>query len=188
MRVSWFGSFPLGVLLLGLMALLIGCGDEAGGPTIRHPQDFLPQVLGGMTPEGSPTNATTAEELSDAINGGFNIYVEHNFQECTQQFYQGTIRDDQVVIEVWVFEMPTTQDATDLQNDEQLICTAFREVLSDIGDQGELCYTGEWQMIRFRRENYYSRIFIETYPQEAFEDVRTVLELFATHIDQKITE
>ena len=176
MRISSSGSLSLGILLIGLMPLLIGCGDDTGGPVIRHPQDFLPQVLGGMAPDGAPTTATTANELQDAINGGYEKYVDHNFQEFVQQFYQGTIGGSQANAEVWIFEMASEQDAGDLHNDDRIVCNSGPEALDDIGEQSVLCTGPGSQTIWFQRDSYWSKVLI------------TVAELFATHIDQKIME
>ena len=178
----------MGLLLFGIVPFMVGCGDDAGKPSIRHPQDFLPQELGGMTPEGSPTSATTADELRVLIDGGYETYTEHNFQEFALQTYQGTIRESQAEVEVWVFEMPNSDDARALYDDEDLLCAAYHEGLSDIGEQGELCYTNEWQRIQFQRDKYWSRVLVRDYSIDAAEDARTVLRLFATHIDQKIVE
>ena len=92
MRITSSWSFSLGAMLFSLALLPVGCGDDAEKPAVRQPQDFLPQVLGGMVPEGDPTIATTLDELrATSVNGGFQPFVDNNFQEFVQQFYLSLI-------------------------------------------------------------------------------------------------
>jgi hypothetical protein len=188
MRVSSLGLSALGVLLFVVGPLLIGCGDDAEKPTIRRPQDFLPQVLGGMAPAGAPTIAATADELRDAINGDYWIYTDHDFQELVQQFYQGTVGESQASVEVWIMELPSAEEANALHNDDRIRCLIGAEELDDIGAESVLCPGQGAQTIWFHRDRYWCRVLILYQSYDITEDARTVAELFATHIDQKIME
>jgi hypothetical protein len=121
------------------------------------------------------------------IDGGYETYAEHNFLEFAMQTYQGTVGGSQADIEVWIFEMASAEDARALYDDDDLLCAAHHETLSDIGEQAELCYASQWQRIQLQRDKYWSRVLISNYSTEASEDARTVLHLFATHVDQKIS-
>lgn len=179
---------PVAVLtsLLFLAVVLTGCGgddEKSTAPTIRHPQDFFPQEVTGMTLDGSPRTATTDEELEAIIDGGSTIYTAHNFREFALQDYQGTIDGTQTALSVWIFEMAGEQDAQELHADEQ-VQTGNCQNATDVGEQERICPSFNSQMIQFQRGAYWVRLTITNTSQDA----RDLTTLVATHIDQKIMD
>ncbi len=172
---------------LALLAVaLAGCGGsdkKSTTPTIRHPQDFFPQGVTGMTLDGSPRTATTDEELEAIIDGGSTIYTAHNFREFAQQDYQGTIDGTQSALSVWIFEMASEQDAQELHADEQ-VQTGNCQNATDVRRAGADLPGFNSQMIQFQRDAYWVRLTITNTSQDA----RDLTTLVATHIDQKIMD
>jgi len=170
--------------LVLLLVAVAGCGGDDGGsttPAIRHPQDFFPQEVTGMTLDGSPRTATTDEELEAIIDGGSTIYTAHNFREFAQQGYQGTVDGAQTALTAWIFELATERDSQELHDDEQ-VQTGNCQNVTDVGEQERLCLSFNSQMIQFQRDKYWVRLTITG----ASQDARDLMTLVATHIDQKI--
>jgi hypothetical protein len=180
-------SPAVALTFLALLAVaLAGCGGndkKSTTPAIRHPQDFFPQGVTGMTLDGSPRTATTDEELEAIIDGGSTIYTAHNFREFAQQDYQGTIDGTQSALSVWIFEMASEQDAQELHADEQ-VQTGNCQNATDVGEQERICPSFNSQMIQFQRDAYWVRLTITNTSQDA----RDLTTLVATHIDQKIMD
>ncbi len=185
-RREAIGGWIRSVLLLLLVAF-VGCsGDDGGGgsaPTIQHPEDFFPSQIGGMAAEGSPTTATTPSELRDLIDGGYEIYTNHTFQEFAEQNYEGTTGDQSATLTAWIFELATVGDAEYLFEDEQVQTGACSD-WTGLGDQAQLCLTFDSQTIQFQRDRYWVQMNINrTSP-----DAEDVLVLLGGHIDQEITQ
>lgn len=178
------GRVVIGFALLCMSMFTFGCSDDDGsGPVIRNPEDFLPQSVGDMTRDGNPLTATTATELQGHINGGYEVYVENNFQDFAWQAYQGTVGGGQATVDVWIFELATADDARALYDEDDHLCGALREELNGIGEQGELCFNpNEGSRVIFQRGKYWVRIYVNNNTQDA----KDLVELFATHIDSEI--
>lgn len=171
-------------VLLVVLPFCAGCGDDNGGtePEIRHPQDFFPQSVGGLTRDGSPRTATTETELQDLINGGYETFTSHNFEEFAEQAYMGTVGDAEVNLTAWIFEFETVGDAANLYEDERVDIGGC-EGVDEIGNQQELCRALFSLVMQIQRDEYWMRLTITSSSQDA----RQVLDLIATHIDDEIT-
>jgi len=77
------------VFLIAACLTLAGCGGDEKTPTesdIERPEDFLPpNGSADMTKVGEANTASTAAELRELINGGYEVYENHGFEEMVQQ-------------------------------------------------------------------------------------------------------
>lgn len=182
---AWTPTLPL--LRIGLVVLLIaGCGDdkkETTEPPIRHPQDFLPQSVSGLAKDGAVRVATTATELQEIVDGGYQVYTSHGFRELAEQNYTGTVGGTQTSLLARLFDQETEANATALHADEN-INTGGCSPSGGIGDDARYCPSFISQSIQFRRGQYWVQLAIS----DVSPDGRTVLELFAQHIDSEIQE
>jgi len=190
------GIWPLGALLwpaalLLALGALAGCKDDAAKPDenqpppVRYPQDFLPASVGDMTPQGTPTLATTANELQqeEEIDGHYQVFVAYSFQKFAGQSYLGTVGGQETTAKVWIFEMDTAQHAQDLFWDENNLCGNSL----DVGEEGRLCTTSVGTgsaTVQFWRDVYWARVVL----LNGSEDAQRVAGLFATDIDTQISD
>ncbi|MCK4305721.1 MAG: hypothetical protein KAY24_15895 [Candidatus Eisenbacteria sp.] len=196
--VLWKRMAGISVLILAVIAIgcsndcICNCGSDSGdgngngngddtSTVIRHVEDFLPQDAGGFTRDGDPSIATTASELQDIINGGYEIYDNHNFQEFVEQKYKGPLDGGEKTLTVWIFELATVEDAQELYDDPEIDIGNCEE-LGGIGDQERLCRGLNSLLIQVQRDQYWIKLSIDSSSQDA----RTLLELFGTHIDLEI--
>jgi hypothetical protein len=135
-----------------------------------------------MQEDGSPRVATDTAGLQDIVNGGYEIFTTNGFQEMVEQNYEGTVAGTAATMRVWIFDMAETDNATVLH--DELTRTGAWEEWSEVGDQAHRRTELFAHIIMFRREQYSVRLDISSSSQEA----KDLLSLFATHIDQEITE
>ncbi|MBU1699936.1 MAG: hypothetical protein KJ970_13960 [Candidatus Eisenbacteria bacterium] len=173
-------------LVLALGIFLAACSDDKGNggtePTIRHPQDFIPQGTSGMSLNGSVQVATNAEELQQVINGGYGVYLTYNFQELALQNYLGNVAGSQASLDVYIYDMGTAEDAADLHHDVEINGSGSYEELDDVGDEERLFIGLGWQKIQFLKGQYWVRIYIDS----STEDAKTLLDLFGTAVVDEI--
>ncbi len=174
------------VLLLILGALAVGCSEDSNDngeqPVIRHPQDFLPPSTSGMLTSGDPSVATDAASLQDVVNGGYETYTNHGFEEMVYQRYEGTVGGTSAMAEVKIFDQGTTANAEALNHEIRQMGLFTWETLSGIGDEAHQGVGLNAYGIIMRRANYTSELTITSSTQDAQE----LLRLFATHIDTEI--
>jgi hypothetical protein len=165
-----------------LATALIGCGkDNSPQPSIRHPQDFLPQTLSGLARDGAVRVATNVTELQAIVDGGYQTYTQHDFRELAEQSYSGTLGGSSTTLRARVFDQGTAAAATALFADVNVDpggCTT----LLDFGDEARICSGLLTQTVQFRRGIYWVELVI----QDTSPDGRSLLELFAQHVDGEI--
>jgi hypothetical protein len=171
------------VLCCALLAVaLAGCGKEKSSqPAIRHPQDFLPQTISGMTRNGAVLVATNVTELQAIVDGGYQVYTQHDFRELAEQYYTGTVGGNTTTLRARVFDQGTVTGATALFADINVDpggCITTTEV----GDESRTCSGLLSQTLQFRRDIYWVELVI----QDTSPDGRSVLDLLAQHIDGEI--
>ena len=172
-----------GGCFLILTAFLASCsnGDDSPTAAIRHPQDFLPQEIGGMATDGAVRVATTVSELQEIVDGGYQTYTQHGFREIAEQNYAGTVGGTQTALRARIFVQGTTTNATALYVDVN-VDPGGCSILEELGDEARLC-TGLISLtLQFRRDLYW----IELVMHNTSVDARGVLELAARHIDGEI--
>lgn len=171
-------------LFAGLFVLVaVGCSEDkkTTEPPIRHPQDFFPQAISGMSRDGAVRVATTTAELQEIVDGGFQVYTQHGFRELAEQNYSGTVGGTQTGLQARIFDQGTSANATALHADENVNLGGCSS-LSGLGDEARHCPSFSSQTIQFRRGQYWVQLLI----YNAAQDGRTVLELFAQHVDGEI--
>ena len=172
------------VLILG--ALAAGCtedsNDNGGQPVIRQPQDFLPPSTSGMLTSGDPSVATDTASLQDVINGGYETYTNHGFEEMVYQRYEGTVSGTSAMAEVKIFDQGTAVHAEALNDEIRQMGQFTWESLSGIGDEAHQGVGLNAYGIIMRRADYTSELTITSSTQDAQE----LLKLFATHINNEI--
>ncbi len=169
-------------LLLIAMSGSPGCSkdDNTSGPTIRHPEDFLPAGTDAMAKDGNARIATDTDGLRLIVNGGYQVYTNNGFREVVEQVYSGTVGGSAASVTVWIIDVGSSENADALHR--ELLQIGTWEEMDELGDEVHnqtalFAYT-----LLFRRGRYSARLVSSTSSQDA-EDL--VL-LFATHIDQEI--
>lgn len=174
------------------LLLFCQCGGEKNesAPEIRHPQDFMVTDVSGWTmDEGKLETATTIDELRDSegVDGGSYPFELHNFQEWAGTTYSGTIQGVVTSLTVWIFEMQTVTDASELYDDSEngIAPPTSEPPVQPIGNESRIWQDGLFTTaLDFRRDNYWVKLSI----WNQSDDAEQVLQLFGTSIDQKITE
>jgi hypothetical protein len=179
----------IATLVLALAAAgLIGCEKDdpnspgsGPGPAIRHPQDFLPQQVGGMAQDGPARVATNVTDLQAIVDGGYQTYTLHGFRELAEQNYVGTLGGAQATLRARIFDQGNATSAAALHADENVNpggCSAY----NDVGDEARVCSGLVSQTLQFHRDAYWVELVI----QNTSPDGRSVLDLCAQHVDGRI--
>jgi hypothetical protein len=174
------GAALLLVALLGLAS----CGDDAGAPSDGtpagpvHPQDLLPPTGGSITRTGGLLLADTAQELQEAIDGGYSLYTTYSFQEFAGQEYRAQVGTSEQTAIIWVFRMDTAANAQGLHNDEN---NQIGTPTAEYGQEARIAISSA-TTIRFWREAYWIMLTIDSNSADA----QTLLSLLATNIDSEI--
>ncbi len=170
--------------LLAGLSLFAGCGDDKStngtpGPTTpSHPQDLIPPSGGGLTRSGEMLLADTAQELQQAIDGGYSLYTQYSFQEFAGQEFHATVDGNQQTVRIWVFRMGTAQNAQDLHNDSN---NQMGTPTSEYGSEARIEISSA-TTIRFWRDVYWTLLTIDSSSANA----QTLLALLARNIDDEI--
>jgi len=169
--------------VLFFIALAAGCGGGDDSPTtpIRHPQDFLPQEIGGMAADGAVRVATTTAQLQEIVDGGYQTYTQHGFREVAERNYAGSVGGTPTTLRARVFDQGSAANAEALYDDVNVDpggCSIFEE----LGDEARICTGITSLTLQFRRDIYW----IELVMFNTSADARAVLELVARHIDGEI--
>jgi hypothetical protein len=183
--------FIFAALCLLIANAPFGCGkdDDGSNPQIRHPQDFMAaDVSGWEMSVGSLEAATTLDDLRDTeVDGGFYPFELHNFQEFARAVYIGRIQGAEKQLTVWITELASEGDAAAMYDDsENYIKPPSSEPLAQpVGDASRIWQNGLFtRVLGFTRDEYWVKVSIE----DLSDDADQVLQLFATNIDQGITE
>jgi hypothetical protein len=155
------GLYLLTLGVLAAMLLTAGCGSDDQGPSndVRRPEDFLPKNLSDWELSDYGT-ASNAGELQTLINGGYNTYMNHNMRECASGNYVAVGQGEEM--HIWVFEMPTVEDAVALSEDDNLLATRpDLNVPEDLGDSAVLdTFNTHDKKLYFRRGKYFVRVTV----------------------------
>jgi hypothetical protein len=181
------GDFTKGLGICLIMIALCGAGcsgddDGESAPEIRHPQDFLPPGTQGMVKDGNPRTASDTVGLQEIINGGYEDFTNNGFQEMVEQNYAGTVGGNQASIRVRIYDMGAAENTAALH--VELTDEGPWQANDEIGDEEDRLRASSYQTILFRRGQYTSELVITDGSQDSMD----LLILFATHIDQEITE
>ncbi|MBD3335378.1 MAG: hypothetical protein GF355_07660 [Candidatus Eisenbacteria bacterium] len=164
-------------------ALIPGCSDDDGGsePVIERPQDLLPPGTETMVADGDPRIATDASGLQEIVNGGYETYTNHGFQELAEQKYNGQVGEaDGVGTTIWIFDMGSGENAAELQ--VELTREGPWQESDQFGAEEHRLRSSNSQTILFRLETYSVRLVIGN----GSNDAEVLLELFAEHIEGEI--
>ncbi len=181
-RPAGICSLSAGLFLAALLVTAAGCSkdDNTSGPTIRHPQDFLPAGTEAMPKAGSPRVATDTDGLRLIVNGGYQVYTNNGYREVVEQAYSGTVGSSAASITVWIIDVGSSENA-DALHDELLQIGTWEE-MDELGDEAHSQTALFAYTILFRAAGYSARLVITTSSQDA----KDLVLLFATHVEQEI--
>jgi hypothetical protein len=152
-------------------------------PDLRVDDQAIPGWELGTGP-GDFMEAWDYVTLYAIINGGAELYIQHNFQYGVRQYYYGQIGGMDHTLSLWMTDQGTPSDAQELYTDP-LIAPFFSTPIDTIGEEARLD-TGllfDWSL-DFWRDRYYVDISIskEFFPEEALQIAAT----FAEFVDENI--
>jgi len=138
----------------------------------------------GWTYSGSGWTVNNISELTMQINGAAVLYERYGFIEATYQAYQGNIDDSNSKIELYIYKLGSSENASSLFNDPDLE-TSSGIVWSDnqAGTEAKyMRYGGFSQVLNYYRDQYFVSLSV-TYDTE---ESLNILKQFAFNIDEKI--
>jgi len=168
-----------------------GCDSDENKPdltcsTSGHPEDFLPGTVQGFDEmAGARQTAATIPELqATVVNGGYQPYELHGFQEYVHTAYQGSAGVSLATIDISITEFPTATQALAMYNDTQYgIKPATSEpVTPPVGDASRLARSFGSLTIDYVVCSYWVKLYVN----DASNDALSVLQAFATSIEQEI--
>lgn len=175
----------LSIAGLALMMLAVGCNDDDGGsgPTIRHPQDFLPTQVSGWEANQIQTG-TTESDLYGIINGGADIYARYNLKEFAVGDYNGTDDLAGAILQIWIYALGSAADAEALYNDSQIALSPV-EAEPEIGNSARLGSISTGKKLQFIRNEYYMTVAVN---QTTAEKAESQVLLQGSGIDDEIVK
>ncbi len=156
---------PLVLLSIGI-CFTVGCGNKKRStPTIIHTEDLLPAGISSWDLSGDVRTGTTEPDLFEVINGGSNIYADHNFTEFAIADYTGSGSLAGGTLACWIFELPNADDTLALYNDSRINTGSPQEV-TDIGDEARSNSSFGIYILEFVKDNYYIKLEIQNLSTE----------------------
>jgi hypothetical protein len=174
--------------LLLILGLAGGCGgDDQQGPTIRHPEDFLPRDVSGWS-QGAVETATTADELNGIINGEYWVYEQHNFQEFAWSQYDGSAGGSAATLEAWIFEMQTPADAYATYHDTEhgIEPTSAEPTEQVFGEESRIYGQFGVRVLDFISGPYWVKLTLMHSATQ--DDASSILHVFAASVEQRMPE
>ena len=153
-----------------------GGGGGGGGGSGVTVIDLLPQdnEISGWVRDGAYKLATNYQELYDIIDGEAQVYVDHGFVEAVFQDYKGTIGQEEVSLEVRIFDMGASSNAKDVYD---AVGTGGETPWNDPNHAGEEARIDETQLfsysIDFWKDRFFSRVTIKKKNDEALSVAKT---------------
>ena len=171
-------------LLLAVGLTACGGNDNPTGPTIRHPEDFLPTGLSGWALSGETQTGTTEADLYAIIDGGAEIYAGHGMKQFATASYTGSGTQAGGTLTVWIYEQNSVGDVLGLYDDSAIVPPSPVPE-TGIGDHARMSSTFLGKELEFTRDRYYVDLNLSGLAPQTAE---TQLRLIGTGIDQKITQ
>ena len=146
-----------------------GGGGGGGGSTISV-IDLLPQdnEISGWARDGNYELATNYQELYDIIDGEAQVYIDHGFVEGVFQDYKGLIGQEEVKLEVRIFDMGASSNAKDVYD---AVASGGETPWDEPGHAGEEARIDEGLLfayaIDFYKNKFFSRVTIQKKSDEA---------------------
>ena len=179
-------------ILCGFCLTISSCEEEEspnggnGNPSLAVPADFLPtnEDIDGWDTSGEMIEMQDGPELTDVINGGAEIYIEHGFVEGVHQNYTGTIQGLNKQLTIKIYDMGNSDDCTALFSDSRIIPPVNSPM--NFGDEGRLdegllfAYN-----LEFRSGKYYVRLELDKSGVES--EALSVIQIFASEVEYNIS-
>lgn len=178
------------LLVICAAALAAGCAkkDEATQPGVVNTADLLPkesEISSWSRQSGSDAGwfASNTTQLSEKIDGGFELFANHGFVEAGMQKYSGTVNaQPNVELEVQIYQQGSEANANGVFDDPN---NAFANPIAPKNPpsaRAQITRDIFSFTMKFARSKYYARLIIFSADDKA----QDVLEVFAGNIAAKI--
>ncbi len=173
-----------------IIALAAGCTkkDESTQPGVVNTADLLPkesEISSWSRQSGSDASwfAANTTQLSEKIDGGFELFANHGFVEAGMQKYAGTVNaQPNVELEAQIYHQGSEANAAGVYDDPN---NAFANPIAPKNPpsaRAQITKDIFSFTMKFAKSKYYARLIIFSADDKA----QDVLEIFANNIAAKI--